>query len=958
MSESTMQRGSPSSLSTPAFVGRAEELSRINEVLVRADRALVLIEGETGIGKTRLVQELLRTHVDVLVVACPAYSRSFTLAPVIDALRDTVGDVRRLSLTPLAGALRPLFPEWGPHLPPSPEALSDPAASQHRIFRALAELVDALAPGLLVVDDAHWADPATLDLLLFLASRPTAAHRIVLTYRPSELEATSNLHRLTGKAPTGTSMLRIGLASLGVDDTRQMVSSMLQERPVTGAFAEFLHARTEGVPLALEETVRLLHDRADLTRRDGEWVRRHLDRIEVPPTVRDGVLERYRRLGAEARGVLRAAATFGDAVDEATLVAMSGLSPDEVSKGLDEALTVLMLEVRGSQFRFRHVLVGQAVYDAISPSEARRGHRIAGEVLEQRERPPLARLAAHFRRAGDVPRWCRYAEQAAELASSSGDETTAVSLLLEVVLHAELLPAELARLADKITYSAAVGVERLHGLVATLRRAVDAGDVAPQVRGLLRFQLGRALSNAGDYVQSRNELELAIPDLADAETALRAMLMLGSPFGTDWSGSRHLEWLDRAQRVEPPVRRSDRTRVLVDRVTALLGLGQPSGWDEAAHLPDDTADAQERDHLVRGHVNLSDVAMLWGRFDVAGRSLARAEHLARGGGYPRVDDLLMLNRARFDWLTGTWDGLAARVEHLADNEDIPPHTRLEPLVVAIGLQFASAPEGTARPRLEHAWELARQFPLEPITIEAGSLLALRHLIAGRLDDALRVSSDALAMVRLKQLWLWASELAPVRVAALLAGGDAKAARSLTVECERGIRGRGIPAAEAGLATCKAMLAERDDDVALAGAAYQRAVDAWSRMPRPHPALLVRERWARHELAVGATEPGIARLSAVFDGLADLGARADATRVLETLAEHGVERSRPWWGGRTGYGANLSPREREVVRLVAQGRTNREVAEALFRSPHTVSTQLSSAMRKLGVSSRRDLVVPD
>jgi DNA-binding CsgD family transcriptional regulator len=241
--------------------------------------------------------------------------------------------------------------------------------------------------------------------------------------------------------------------------------------------------------------------------------------------------------------------------------------------------------------------------------------------------------------------------------------------------------------------------------------------------------------------------------------------------------------------------------------------------------------------------------------------------------------------------------------------------------------------------------------LDPTTIEAGSLLALRHLMDGRLDDAVQVSADALALVRRKKLWLWATELAPVRVSALLAAGHTADAAALVADFARGIDGRQIPAAEAALATCRAL-------VDAAGAMYARAVQTWEELPRPYAALRTRERWARHELARGETKPGLARLSAAFDGLADLGARADATRVLETLREHGVERRRPWWGGRTGYGDELSPRELEVVRLVAEGRTNREVAEALFRSPHTVSSQLGSAMRKLGVSSRRDLVVPD
>jgi DNA-binding NarL/FixJ family response regulator len=137
--------------------------------------------------------------------------------------------------------------------------------------------------------------------------------------------------------------------------------------------------------------------------------------------------------------------------------------------------------------------------------------------------------------------------------------------------------------------------------------------------------------------------------------------------------------------------------------------------------------------------------------------------------------------------------------------------------------------------------------------------------------------------------------------------------------------------------------------------FDRAAAAWQAAPRPYDALLARERQGscllRHD-----RDAGVALLTKVLGGLSALGASRDADRVARTLREHGVETRRVWRGGRRGYGDRLSPRELEVVRLVVAGRTNREIAQALFRSPKTVDTQLNSAMRKLGVSSRTALAV--
>jgi predicted ATPase len=309
-------------ISGPAFVGRERELATLRQALTRPS-TITLVEGEAGVGKSRLVRELLATaaldRARTPVAVCPPYLESLTLGPIVDALRQATGDVRALRLSPLAGALRPVFPEWVEELPPSPEPLVDAAAARHRLFRAFAELLNQLRVGLLVVEDVHWADEVTLEFLLFLVNRLPQAPSLLVTYRPHEVPDGSLLLRLSSRLPPGATQVRLGLEGLDVDTTARLVSSMLEGHPLSPAFAAFLHQRTDGVPLAVEEVVRLMHDRADLVRRDGVWVRRPMADIDVPPTIRDAVLERVSRLAPDAQQMLRVAAVLAEVADEAKL---------------------------------------------------------------------------------------------------------------------------------------------------------------------------------------------------------------------------------------------------------------------------------------------------------------------------------------------------------------------------------------------------------------------------------------------------------------------------------------------------------------------------------------------------------------------------------------------------------------------------------------------------------------
>lgn len=947
----------PPALSPPAFVGRAPELAALGRALA-GPPAVVLVAGEAGIGKTRLLREFLAAHGDrgFLVAGCPPFRQPYTLGPVVDAIRQATDSVRDLALSPLGGALRSLFPEWVADLPDAPEPAEDGTAARHRLFRALVELLDGLRIESLVVEDVHWADEATLEFLLFLMTRHPQRSSLLLTYRPDDVPAGSLLLRVSSRLPTGTAMLRVTLEPLDVGETEALVTSMLPGAQVSSGFATFLHDRTEGLPLAIEESLRLMYDRADLTQRDGTWVRRRLDDIAVPPTVRDAVLERAARLGPDAQEVLRAAAVLSDPASEATLLVVAGLAEQA---GLAEALWCGLLheDTRG-RIAFRHALACRAVQDAIPAPLRRTLHLRAGDALRDTSPPPLIRLARHYRSAGDVANWSAYAERAAAAAMAVGDTVTAATTLHDLVTTAELPIPDLVRLARALPMGLLDLQGRMLSLVAALRSALDRDGLDPTDEAEIRFQLARSLLVMGDYESAKPEFMLAVRQLprGSADRA-RAMIFLGLPFGVAQPASVHRRWLHEAEQalaeVSAEVPAEERLQIHLDSTAALLMLGEPRGWQQAARFPVDAASAAERSELVRGDGNFGETAIWWGRYGEARQRLMRCYELAEKYEYHSLRDSTAVTLAHLDWLTGRWDGLAERLAPFAADPDLRSSIKAEATLVLALRSVVMGDTGEAKLRLLARHADGRESGTIDRFAESAAALARLWLADGRVAEGLSLTREPAEIVVTKGLWVCGADIVPARVDLLAAAGRMAEARDLVTAYGELIDGQGAPAADAALACATAMIATDPEDAA---ALFERAAGALEALPRPHDAWLARERQGGCLLAAGHTDAGRTLLSDVFVGLAELGARAAAERVMATLRQHGVTVRRPWRGGSRGYGDELSPRELDVVRLLVDGRSNREIAEALVLSPKTVARHVDSAMRKLGVNSRTALAV--
>ena len=401
--------------------------------------------------------------------------------------------------------------------------------------------------------------------------------------------------------------------------------------------------------------------------------------------------------------------------------------------------------------------------------------------------------------------------------------------------------------------------------------------------------------------------------------------------------------------------RTERMELTVNRATALLQLGEEAGWTVATGIPETAATPCEAHHIVRGCLNIGDAAMLWGRYGEARQRLNAGLELAVRQDYPWLRVAILTMLAHLDWFTGSWSGLAQRTAALPALDDAGPYVLQETVIVG-GLLDAAAGAHTAEDRLRQAVEESRRYGDVDSSLEPAAALARLQLAGGHVGDALSLTAEPMRVVTVKGIWLWATDIAPVRVQALAVAGRCEDAAGLVAAFARGMRSRNAPAPRAALATCRAILAESLGDVTRAGRLFARAAEAWQALPRPYEALLAQERQALCLIAAGQFEAGLALLAEVLQGLSDLGARGDAGRVTQILREHGVQARQRQHTGRRGYGHELSPSELDVVRLVAAGWTSRKIGEALSRSPRTVQNQLTSAMRKLGVSSRTELAV--
>lgn len=946
-------------LSSPVLVGRERELALLAEVVANPP-AMATVAGEAGVGKSRLVGETARQlgapRRRALLGRCHPLRDPFPLGPVVEALRGTAGEPPTRPLSPAAGALRPLLPELSRHLPAALDPLDDARAERHRVFRALREMFGALGQCLCVLEDLHWADAGTLELLSFLVSDPPESLSLVLTYRDEQLEPSSALRTLRSRAPESAETARIELAPLGPAGVRELASAIVGA-DVPERFATSLHEWTAGIPVAVEEALALLRARGDLDLAENRWPSEGLERLAVPPAVGNPILERMRSLSRDAALIVRAAAVIQGPAGEDLIRTVAGLAPLRGAKGLSEAVSAALLEGdEQTLYGFRHALIARAVYEQISGPERRRLHLRTARALEALPQPrPFAQLAHHFQQAGRPGKWLANAEAAADAASSTGDDRTAAAILEQALSTPRLARAPARRMALSLGSAALFG-RTPRTAIPILESTLADRSLPTGLRGEIRLSLARLLQLVADGAASEREMVRASDELRRRPAlAARAMAGLAAPGPTNGDAGRQGAWLARAleaaeRQDEPAIK----TEVLATRAAFLLMRADPAGWRALEDLPWTTARHDERLELVRASKYLAQATVAVGHYGRAELLVEEGERIRRDLDHERFAVGLASVRAVLEWKTGRWPGLEARAQGLVEASAEATGMSASNELVLAQLLLARGEVRDAQARLESLLERVRSARLVRPVAAVTSALATIRLAGGDAPSARELTTAAVAGIAERGLWACASTLAPVTVDALIACEEETEAKEVVGRLARGLRGKDAPAAKAALAHCRGSLAQAGGRGDAAIRSFASAERAWRTLPSPYEAARARERRGRCLVDKDESRAASCLVGALEDFHA-LGAAWDAARVRHALRAQGVPLPHPWRPGRKPYGAELSPREAEVVRLAATRRTNRQIAGELFISERTVEKHVSAALRKLGLTSRAGIV---
>jgi tetratricopeptide (TPR) repeat protein len=504
-------------ISSPLFVGRTEELAAFDRLVDQAADGtgrLLMVSGDAGIGKSRLVAELetrlRRAKALVLIGECVEVAEGeLAFAPIVAALRAVMNDDEAVEglEPPLRAALAALWPTLG-------EAGN---ASREQLFEAVYRVLSGLGQHrlvVLIVEDLHWIDRSSRDMLGFLVRNARRDRLLVVaTYRADELRRGHPLRPFLAELEHSGQAQRLELEPLGRAEMADQLRAIVGTRPA-GEIVERIYARCEGNPFFAEEL--LASADRDATN-------------DLPTSLREALLLRLERLAPGTQDVLRAASVVGRSVDHRLLGRVSGVAESELLAALREATEhhVLVLTGHGMAYTFRHALLREAIYDDTFPGERLRLHRVIAETLagnpELATAGAAAELAHHWHAAGELPAALAASLQAAAEAERMNAYDESVGHLERVLAiwdrveggeeiagetRVELLvrASELAEWAGDAERALALG-----------RRARDAVDdeVAPALAAAAEKRIGRALHLAGrgdDSVEHLAEARRLIPE--------------------------------------------------------------------------------------------------------------------------------------------------------------------------------------------------------------------------------------------------------------------------------------------------------------------------------------------------------------------------------------------------------------------------------------------------------------
>ena len=967
------------SLVSPVFVGRQAERTELFEVLSRAadsDPQFVLVAGEAGVGKSRLVAELIaeaeHRKVRVLFGQCVELGADgVPFAPLVDALRALARSMPRVEFDDALGPARSALLRLLPNLDPQPDATPlGPIVQGSQLLELVLGMLERLAgssPVLIVIEDLHWADQSTLDLAAYLVRALRAVPvAVVGTYRSDELTRRHPLRGLLTAWDRARAVRTVTLDRFDREEVAAQLSAILGREP-DAALVDTVYDRSEGNAFLVEEVLGVVLAGGNAA--------------GLPQSLRDVLLARVDQLSPGAQRLLSTAAVGGRWVSEQLLLAVSGLEEAAAFAGLREVVEqhLLVVDDSGRGYAFRHALGRDAVYDDMLPGERLRLHAAYGEALSAHpelagdDRGMLAAdLAHHWYVALDLPRALAASVDAADRARERFAPAEALRQLERAMqIWPRVEDAEALTGIDHVEVlrraaQSAIDAGEVHRTLSLITEAIDElgpdGDV--ERRAALMERQGRAQHLLGRSAQAIEVLQAAaalLPKEAHTATYASVFAELGSAM---FRAGRWDEAFDLGSRAAAAAAEigavHEQAEAAVPVAVVRMMRGDVEGGLAAAKAAIDLALRHGQATVaMRGYINISDTLERLGRSADAAAVAAEGRAFVEQAGFARSTGAFLAgNEAESLARLGRYAEAEALLNAVlaADPEGIFAATLLDirsQCTVRQG-RYAEARRDVTRARSLVGDQAELQFVRAFASTEAMLRLADGEPDAA-LDGLLAELGSADRDVRYDWTLLWLAHRAHAEVTqrARDRGQDEPALDPVfarlrdSMACETGPQ-------EAFRAMCAAELSRVSGrpDASL----WHDVADRWRALHRPYELADALLQLARsHVLAGDRTSAESAAAEAHAVGcelqadalLADLELLARQARLVVSAAGAPTPAHDEDELGRFG----LTQREREVLAMVAAGRTNPEIAKALYISPKTASVHVSNILAKLGVASR-------
>ncbi len=984
--------------STPPLplVGRGQEINTLREILCRSEEGpnLVFLTGGQGVGKSRLAttaaeEALANGNYVVHAQAFPLdnnapfslFSDAFT--PIIHGMEST--SIQAMSRGGLAELGR-LFPAALNEETSWTGTGGNSEERRTRMFWAFAEFLRNMAsknPLVLILEDLHWADPSSLELLHFISRQVQASPiTFIATYTDLERDGNPVLGRIEKSlADLGLSQ-RIPLGSLTHTQTANLLERALKETPESiSGFAGLLFGWTRGNPFFINATLQDLRETGTLYQKNGSWIGWNIKELRLPSSIREATLTRFDRLSDQARTVAETLCVMGRTARLEVLEELEEVSPEDLIPALEElrkkGLVKELSTNDGITYEFTHPILNITLKSTLGLARQRDLHGRCGVALEDRfgasALDHAEELARHFSQA-DLrtlgEKAVQYLAAAGETALQRHANQTAAQYLRAASRVLERVRTESVETRVRILFALARAQHRLGDSQESVELLYDALDLAKGSCPLtlvasIRRRLGLIHYLEGRHPEGLDQFEIGLAECVGDEMAeARAELLLAK-------GGCLLE-VGRSERAEAVFQDAEAIATQLGNVKLLARVTRAFvilyAWTGPAELAQEGIERALELAKRTGDQNVAFWAY-WARALTASRSgrlsevetsLDNARTLADELGAPVLKLWLSELAVETFYSTGRWDkGLAEAEQAISVARALNQSSlTVRHLVLACIIQLERGEKEQAIAYAEEAWSLSNADRLDSDSLDLFSIVpahvarATCALWDGDYELALAIGEAGIELAEGSgyQAWILHRLLPIVGEAHIML-------RNLEAAAQVGIRIRAIAERldhRLGLAwadTLEALIIWLKGDSEQGAIRLEAAATMLEEIPMIPYAARIRRQLAGRLAETGHRGAALAELRKVHSIFSELGAAGELTKTREMFRE--IEARPPKRTFAPGVDG-LTGRELEIGRLVGERKSNKAIGKALDISDRTVSTHLSNIFKKLRVSSRGEL----